>query len=250
VVLDGSERATPMAWFVFDASDRLVFESRRASELAGQPIDSADVGAAPTVRTLAVDTARQARAGAGSAGTDGAIVEGTSTRRLRVEAQELVLDSGPATVVWVVELDLVDTMDEARQRIDELVDQLERHSSQRERLLGVLDAVVAGLDAGVVVVDRSLTVTDCSERAAALLRVPRRDIVGQDLAATGPVGRQLAPLVASCFDARPSHGVLEGLHPPVHAGCAAFDAGTAAVAVLQELSQKELSDPLPVSDPP
>jgi PAS domain-containing protein len=244
VALNGSGPATPLAWFVFDESERLVFESHRASQLAGRPTEPVGPGSAATVRTLVVETAGRARAGSGSALSDGVMVEGERRHRFRVEAQRLVLDGGPATVVLVVELESVaEAMDEARTRIDDLVDELERQSSQRERLVGVLDAVVSGLDAGLVVVDRSLAVTDCSDRAAALLRVRRTDVVGRDLASIGPAGRQLAPLVASCFDARPSHGVLPALDPPVHAGCASFDAGTAAVAVLQELSE-----PGPASD--
>jgi PAS domain-containing protein len=132
-------------------------------------------------------------------------------------------------------------LDEARERVDALTRECEEQTEARERLVGVVEAVVSGLRAGLLTVDRSLVVTDCSDRAAALLDVPRSQLVGRELSAVGdPSSRELAELVTACLDDRPSYGVITRSDRRIHAGCASFDAGRGAVAVLQEIQ--------PVSD--
>jgi PAS domain-containing protein len=225
--------ATPFAWFVFDAAHEPVFENARASEIAEWPTGGEQDEA--TVRDVIDATVRRARTETGSASAEITASDAGHIRSLRIEAHQLVLDRGLASVAWVVELDqAVESLMEARQRLDELLDHIDRYTAERERLVGVVEAVVSGLDAGLVVVDRKLVVTDCSERAAVLLRGSRTDIVGRALSQTGAAGAELAALIAGCFDARPCHGRLEQLEPHIHASCAAFDAGAAAVAVLQQ----------------
>jgi PAS domain-containing protein len=225
--------ASPFAWFVFDAAHQPVFENARASEIAGWPTTGREA-IGPKVRDVIDATVRRARSEAGSASADTTASDAGDIRSLRVEAHQLVLDRGLASVAWVVELDqAVESLQEARQRLDELLDHLDRYTAERERLVGVIEAVVSGLDAGLVVVDRKLVVSDCSDRAAALLRVSRADVVGRALSHAGPAGAELVALISGCFDSRPSHGRLEQVDPAVNASCASFDAGAAAVAVLQ-----------------